>query len=609
MGLWDRIKETALNPETYYKPGETVKKTLSEYDRTLGTDVGSKAYGTASQAFQNVGEKVGISGAGSGGGDPSAAMGRSREGLSSGYSRYAERMDPALGQYNEALRDIGAREISAGRQYQQQRSGANLLEDQALQRQMERYQTSFATDEEKVKALTSEYTSRLQGLGNEAASQATDARQTYKGTIQPEMLSTLDRAKSYEDEAASQAMSLSTMMDPSNAVQQGYRDIYGQQYGDLSQSMADRYSQASAAERADLEALMGRGVDQFGSEIEGTRKRGLADTGILQALGAQATGMMASDTATAGQMAALAAQQQRGSSEAYAQAQQRMRSLEDQRRAYQMAGLERMGDYAADLRRGSLSAQLGLEQEGVRGGLEAGRYESGAAYDRGYQARSEAMDRTAQRLAEMMGAESQFGAAQAGLRGEQAGYGSDIYSARGQQEQLRQQMSRQLLGLEDTRMGREIERRYGNIAEDMALGQQSRAILAEDAAREMERRTGMATSGYQHARELAGMDAQEAANIAAINQANTAARAAQQGQILGAIGTVAGAYFGGPAGAAAGGAAGRSFSGANAPVASPAMQQQTVAPPSQAAVFNPYQRNPYAGAPYQQYPFYGSMYG
>lgn len=178
-------------------------------------------------------------------------------------------------------------------------------------------------------------------LQQQAEGQASDARQTYTNDILPNMKGIMENAKG----EASNAMTLAEAGDPNNKVQQAVRGMYEQQ-------------------------------------AQGVGRQGLADVGVLQAMGAQATaGQMANmGPMTGGQMQALMGANQTQAGMAMARAQQHMQNLRDQ-------------------------------------GISAGFRESDAQYQRGERAR----DRYAGSVQGLQNSQDQFYGQQQGFRNEIGG--------------------------------------------------------------------------------------------------------------------------------------------------------------------------------------------
>jgi hypothetical protein len=135
------------------------------------------------------------------------------------------------------------------------------------------------------------YLSNLMGLQNEANAQAADATNTYKGTILPNLKNQID----YWNKESSSALTLAEMQDPNNRVATAVRDMYNQQAQD-------------------------------------ENRQGLADVGILQAMGAQSLGQSigTGGPMTGAQMQLLQAGNMAQAGQAYANTQRRIQALRDQ---------------------------------------------------------------------------------------------------------------------------------------------------------------------------------------------------------------------------------------------------------------------------------------
>ena len=194
------------------------------------------------------------------------------------------------------------------------------------------------------------YQGQLKGLSDAAASQASDATQTYKNNIQPRLQDIMSQAQT----ESGGAMSLKDAGDPNNSVNQAWRGMYEKQ-------------------------------------AQGVGKQALADVGVMNSLGSQATanqlGGMGGAIGT-NQMLALQGQNMGQSGQAYARAQQQMQGLREQ-------------------------------------GLETGRQESSNQYNRGQAAK----DRYTGSVRDYAGADADFQDRMSGYRGEQAGYGERGFGA------------------------------------------------------------------------------------------------------------------------------------------------------------------------------------
>ncbi len=223
-----------------------------------------------------------------------------------------------------------------------------------------------------------QYLKDLDSVRNQARDQATDAQKTYSSDIQPRMKNIMEDAQ----QQAGQAMSLADAGNVNNSVQTGVRGLYDQ---------------------------MGQGV----------QKQGIADYGVLSALGSQATQntMGAGGPMTGAQMQLLNAGNQSQAGQAFQRAQANVQRLKEQ-------------------------------------GLEKGFEESGRQYDRGVNARSN----YAQSVGNYEGAMDRNIGRQKNARDEEMGYSSDRF---GTQRGLAQEQ----LGVEQGIRNRDIgalSAEYGN---------------------------------------------------------------------------------------------------------------------------------------------------
>lgn len=135
------------------------------------------------------------------------------------------------------------------------------------------------------------YLKQTAGLEKEAQDQANNATAVYKNDISPRFKQIMENA----GQEARGAMTLQEAGDPNNRVQQAVRAMYDQQG-------------------------------------EGVRKQGLADSGVLAAMGAQATAqqMGVGGPMTGSQMQLLSANNAQQGGQAFARAQQNMQRLKEQ---------------------------------------------------------------------------------------------------------------------------------------------------------------------------------------------------------------------------------------------------------------------------------------
>lgn len=134
-----------------------------------------------------------------------------------------------------------------------------------------------------------QYTNKAESTARESEAQSTDARQTYTGTLRPQMKQNMENL----GREAGNAMTLQQAGDPNNAINQGWRDAYNK-------------------------------------EAKGVRNQGMQDAGMLNALGAQAFGnSMGNMPMTGAQMQMGQAQALQQGSQAYAGAQRQMNRLRE----------------------------------------------------------------------------------------------------------------------------------------------------------------------------------------------------------------------------------------------------------------------------------------
>jgi hypothetical protein len=282
------------------------------------------------------------------------------------------------------------------------------------------------------------YQGQLQQYSDEAANQASDATKTYKNNIQPRLQDIMDNAQ----RDANSAMSLADAGNPNNSVNTAWRNMYEQQ-------------------------------------AQGVNKRALADVGVLNALGAQATanqlGAMGGPLSTQ-QMLALQGQNMGQSGQAFARAQQQMQALRDQ-------------------------------------GLAVGREESAAQYNRGERAR----DRYSGSVRDYAGADSDYQDRMGKYRSERAGYGDRGF-------EIGRQKAGEDYQIDQGRVGLEADLGRGAASEDYGIDQRlnQQGLDIGKQRNQEDWAIGSGLSGLQH--QLAGDQAGR--DISNINQ-----RYGRQGQL------------------------------------------------------------------------------
>lgn len=347
------------------------------------------------------------------------------------------------------------------------------------------------------------YQGDLDKLRGEIEGSQTDAKNTYSNQIQPRLKNLMESAQ----KNSSGAMSLQDAMDPNNAVATKTRQLYADQgthqrndYNDEALRTRDQYNQQGAGIQ-----------NQYNQQAKNEGKAGLADVGVLGALGMQnMAGQLGNVPMTGGQLQAMMGANQAQSGAAYAQTQQRMNSLRDQGIQGNISRQNQGLDTATQQRGTGLSRAADLNTQGLQQGFNR----SDTAYGQGL----DAQDRYKGSIGDFEGAADRQQARDADFRGQRGNNAGQSYG-------LQQSMTDATRGVGNAKTQR-----------DMAI----------------------------YNTHMGGKQANIAGDISGIN-AKQAAGAAQTTGALQAGGTVAGAYFGGPAGAAAGNQAGQAAGNAAAP--------------------------------------------
>lgn len=280
-------------------------------------------------------------------------------------------------------------------------------------------------------------------LANQAAQQASDARATYTNDIQPQQKALMEQS----GKNAAQAMSLSEAEDPNNQVASGVRNMYN--------------AQGQAAQN-----------------------QGVADYGVLAALGSQATAgtIGQGNPMTGGQLAAIQGQNMGAASNAYNNA----------------------ANYAQ-----------GLRTQGIQAGINQSNTMYGAGQN--------AVGMAGQMAAEYQQGNNAFNQEQANLRGEQTGYNdADLSAQQGLAQQtygLRQGLNQQQHADIATESGNELS----------ALGQEYGTTLASQGAQlssdsaQGAANLGFFTNGINQVAKMAGGSGGAGPNYTPGNQAASVA--------------------------------------------------------------------------------------
>lgn len=326
--------------------------------------------------------------------------------------------------------------------------------------------TNYATS---VGNTQGQYQGAESALSAKASDQATNAEANYTNSIQPDQKNLMEQTATQ----AGGAMSLADLGNMNNSVQTGVRNFYN-------------------------------------TEAQNEGQQGLASSGVLAAMGAQATANAGGNGVpmTGSQLQLLGANNQAQAGQAYAATQQRMQALKDQ-------------------------------------GISQGISQSNNVYQAGQNAIG---------LAGTMAQEAQQGQStdvnqQQNLRGEQGTYAGNIANS---------QMTASGATLNATQANNNID--LGNLNQDtnFAMGQSNQvtanAIGIDNAKLQQANNIGnlqMGVNNNQGGQQMAGIAAGQG-----VSNAIGASQAQMVGAGIGAAGTALGAILAGPLGAAAGGSLG-----------------------------------------------------
>lgn len=163
------------------------------------------------------------------------------------------------------------------------------MKESAAVREEQNYATRGALDQ--MSKYDDDFLGKISKMDDEASLQSRDARRAYTNQIAPRLKGIMEEA----GKQAGSAMSLKDAGDVNNSVHQAVRKLYDDQ-------------------------------------AQGVRKQGLADSGVLAAMGQQATAnqMGVGGPMTGSQLQLLSANNQQQSGLAYARAQQEMNRLREQ---------------------------------------------------------------------------------------------------------------------------------------------------------------------------------------------------------------------------------------------------------------------------------------
>jgi len=412
-------------------------------------------------------------------GEAKVAEAKSRQ--ESDYTRISEKMKKDAGDYktnrnSQSEKYRSTRDARTG-DYRKTRS---TIDDRARaddKDYLDKFTGEANKNTENVSKNEGNFRKELSDLKSRSAGDEDRLRKDYDTEINPRLKSQMDARK----QDASSAMSLKEAGDVNNSVHKGVRSLY----------------------------------DERGA---GARRQGLADYGMLAALGAQATGN-AGGPMTGSQLQNVQAANNRQAGSAYNNALQRSQSLED---------------------------------EGINRGFD----ESSRQYDRGVAANM-AYDNSVNNY---QNAGNSFNSQAQGMRGEQAGYTGDIRNSSATEESTRNNNVQSVMSTDRGMKQADTSRAYGNNSEDFNQDMtnstsdynETQNFNTQDANTQkgfddadMAQSNGVAQNMRQDGYATLG---KVEAGKAADNATNTA--------VASAAGSVIGGIYGGPAGAAAGGAVG-----------------------------------------------------
>lgn len=360
-------------------------------------------------------------------------------------------------QSNQKIGDILNKMKGQGQDYvgQMQGYGADYLK--SLGTANANYQGQLQQSGRQINSATADYLHDLNSAKDQVQGQATNSKQAYTNTVLPKLQGLVDQSTGN----AQSAMSLKDAMDPNNAVASATRGLYN-------------------------------------TQAQGIQNQGLANYGVLAALGGQATANTiggAGMPMTGGQISALQGQNLGAASGAFANAQNQANALKLQ-------------------------------------GLQAGQDQSNWAYGQGQNAINQATGQ----IGAYAGANDQYNALQNQYTNQQLGYGQQGYNT-----QLAN--AGQMMGINQDIYGTNLGQANAQYGMNSGLAGLGYGI---------NQNAGNMDIGYQNL--LSGT--QQAFDVANIQAAN-AAQAGKLGFIGGQIGNAVG-YFegGGPFGSMAGGGGG-----------------------------------------------------
>lgn len=394
----------------------------------------------------------------------------------SDYERISEKMKKDSGEYkntrNTNSENYRKTRDSMTGDYRKNRSAVDDRVRADDKDYLDKFTGEANKNTENVSKNESNFRGELSALKSRSAGDEDRLRKDYDTEINPRLKSQMDSRKV----DAGNAMSLKDAGDVNNSVHKGVRGLY----------------------------------DERGA---GARKQGLADYGMLAALGSQATGN-AGGPMTGAQLQNIQAANNRQAGSAYNNALMRSQSLED---------------------------------EGINRGFD----ESSRQYDRGVSANM-AYDNSVQNYQQ---AGNTFNAQAQGMRGEQAGYTGDMRNSSATEEAARSNNTQAVMGTQRGMQQADTGRAYANNSEDFNQDltnktsdyNETQNFNTQDANTEK----GYDNSDLAQSNGVAQNMRQDGYATLGKVEAGKAADNAQNTAIGSAVATTAGTIYGGPAGGAA----------------------------------------------------------
>lgn len=408
-----------------------------------------------------------------------AKVAEAKEKQSSDYTRISDKMKKDAGDYKNT-RNTNSENYRKNRDSRtgDYRKNRNATDDRARaddKDYLDKFTGEANKNTENVSKNEGNFRKELSDLKSRSTKDEDSLRKDYDTEINPRLKSQMDARK----QDAGNAMSLKDAGDVNNSVHKGVRKLY----------------------------------DDRGA---GTRRQGLADYGMLAALGSQATGN-AGGPMTGSQLQNVQAANNRQAGSAYNNALQRSQSLED---------------------------------EGINRGFD----ESSRQYDRGVGANM-AYD---QSVNNYQNAGNSFTQTAQGMRGEQSGYTGDMRDSSATEESARSNNVQSVMNTDRSMKQADTSRAYGNNSEDFNQDQ-TNSTSDYNETQNFNTQDANTQKGFDNS-DLAqsygvtqNMRQEGFADLGKV-EAGKAADNAQNTAVGTAAMTTVGTIYGGPAGGAAAGA-------------------------------------------------------